>query len=85
MKFLVLILFLLAYSGIVIKREKGNYFVYSVIFLFLLLKIINFSDIVNFLNYNVLGIFLGTSILSFLFTVSKVPSVIINRIVEKKI
>ncbi|MCD6408543.1 TRAP transporter large permease subunit [bacterium] len=85
MKFLVLILFLLAYSGIVIKREKGNYFVYSVIFIFLLLKIINFSDIVNFLNYNVLGIFLGTSILSFLFTVSKVPSVIINRIVEKKL
>lgn len=83
MKLFVLIIFFLTYFGIVYRREKGNYFVYSVILIFLLLRIISFYDIKNFINYNVLGIFLGTSILSFLFTSSKVPSAIIGKIVEK--
>jgi len=89
MKNLILILFLLTYFGIVLergkrdKRDKSNIFVYGCVFLFIILKAINFKDIFSFINYNVLGIFLGTSILSFLFTNSKVPAHIVGKIEEK--
>ncbi|MCM8785176.1 MAG: SLC13 family permease [Candidatus Omnitrophica bacterium] len=84
MKNLTLIIFLITYCGIVIKRDKSLYFIFGAIFLLLILKIIEVSEIPNFINYNVLGIFLGTSILSYLFAYSKVPSHIVDKIVEKK-
>ena len=70
---------------IVIKRDKANIFVYISIFLFFIVRAINFKDAFNFINYNVLGIFLGTSILSFLFTNSKVPAYIVSKIEQKKL
>jgi len=84
MKIITILIFLFAYTGIVLKRDKCLYFVFSSIFLLLILKIINFSEIFKFINYNVLGIFLGTSILSYLFAYSGVPSHIVDFIVEKK-
>ncbi|MFN4226735.1 MAG: SLC13 family permease [Candidatus Ratteibacteria bacterium] len=84
MKILALIIFLIAYIGIVIKRDKALYFVFGSVFLLLVLKIIEFREIPNFINYNVLGIFLGTSILSYLFAYSKVPSYIVDKIAEKR-
>lgn len=83
MKAIILLIFFLAYSGIVFKREKGLYFVYGAVVLFLLLRVISFPDIPSFLNYNVLGIFLGTSILSFLFTSSAVPAYLVEKIIQK--
>ncbi len=70
--------------GIVLKREKGLYFVFGGVFLLLVLKIVEFKEIFHFINYNVLGIFLGTSILSYLFAYSGVPAHIVDKIVEKK-
>ncbi|MCM8818120.1 MAG: SLC13 family permease [Candidatus Omnitrophica bacterium] len=84
MKILTLIIFLIAYIGIVTRRDKSLYFVFCAIFLLLVLKIIEFEEIPNFINYNVLGIFLGTSILSYLFAYSQVPSRIVDKIVTKK-
>ncbi len=84
MKFITLVIFFLAYAGIVLKRDKGLFFVFCAIFLLLLLRIIEFGEVLNFINYNVLGIFLGTSILSYLFAYSGVPSYIVNEIVKKK-
>lgn len=84
MKFLTLFLFIFAYAGIVLKREKCLYFLFSSIFLLLLLKIIDFGEIFRFINYNVLGIFLGTSILSYLFAYSGVPSHIVDKIIERE-
>ncbi len=69
--------------GIVLKRDKCLYFVFTSIFLLLILKIINFGEIFKFINFNVLGIFLGTSILSYLFAYSGVPTNIVEKIVEK--
>jgi Na+/H+ antiporter NhaD/arsenite permease-like protein len=83
MKIITILIFLFAYTGIVLKRDKCLYFVFSSIFLLLILKIINFPEIFKFINYNVLGIFLGTSILSYLFAYSGVPSHIVEKIVEK--
>ncbi len=83
-KILTLIIFFIAYFGIVIKRDKSLYFVFGAVFLLLVFKIVKFSEILNFINYNVLGIFLGTSILSYLFAYSKVPSHIVDKIVEKR-
>jgi len=85
MKYFILATFLLTYFGIVVRRDKANIFVYISIFLFFIVKAINFKDAFNFINYNVLGIFLGTSILSFLFTNSKVPAYIVSKIEQKKI
>jgi len=85
MKYFILAIFLLTYFGIVIRRDKANIFVYISIFLFFVIKAINFKDAFNFINYNVLGIFLGTSILSFLFTNSKVPAYIVSKIEQKKL
>ena len=85
MKYFILAIFLLTYFGIVIRRDKANIFVYISIFLFFIIKAINFKDAFNFINYNVLGIFLGTSILSFLFTNSKVPAYIVSKIEQKKL
>ncbi|MCM8804490.1 MAG: SLC13 family permease [Candidatus Omnitrophica bacterium] len=84
MKIFTLIIFFIAYVGIVLKREKSLYFVFSAIFLFLIFRIIEFWEILNFINYNVLGIFLGTSILSYLFAYSGLPSHIVDKIVERK-
>jgi len=85
MKYFILAIFLITYFGIVVRRDKANVFVYISIFLFFIVKAINFKDAFNFINYNVLGIFLGTSILSFLFTNSKVPAYIVSKIEQKKI
>ncbi|MCM8772458.1 MAG: SLC13 family permease [Candidatus Omnitrophica bacterium] len=84
MKILTLIIFFIAYFGIVLKRDKSLYFVFGAIFLLLILRIIEVREILSFINYNVLGIFLGTSILSYLFAYSGVPSHIVDKIVEKK-
>ncbi|HOK56368.1 MAG TPA: SLC13 family permease [bacterium] len=84
MKLTTLLIFLIAYTGIVLKREKGFYFVFGAVLLLLILRIIVFSEIFKFINYNVLGIFLGTSILSYLFAYSGVPSHIVDSIVEKQ-
>ncbi len=85
MKNLILILFFITYFGIVFKRDKANIFVYGCVFLFIILKAINFQDIFYSINYNVLGIFLGTSILSFLFTNSKIPAYIVSKIEQKNL
>jgi len=84
MKHITFLIFLIAYTGIALKREKGIYFVFGSVFLLLILRLIEFSDILKFINYNVLCIFLGTSILSYLFAYSGVPSHIVDFIVEKK-
>ena len=83
MKAITLVIFFIAYCGIVARRDKSLYFVYGAAILFLLLKTIAFPDIPSFLNFNVLGIFLGTSILSFLFISSQVPSFLVEKIVQK--
>jgi len=85
MKYFILAIFFLTYFGIVVRRDKANIFVYISIFLFFIIKAINIKDTFNFINYNVLGIFLGTSILSFLFTNSKVPAYIVSKIEQKKL
>jgi len=83
-KLLTLLIFFIAYAGIVLKREKALYFVYGAIFIFLFIGSIGLSDVPNLINYNVLGIFLGTSILSFLFAFSGVPAHMVAFISEKK-
>ncbi|MEM4204989.1 MAG: SLC13 family permease, partial [Candidatus Methanomethylicaceae archaeon] len=83
MKISAIIIFFLAYLGIILKREKGLLFVYGGIIFLLLLRIIELNEIFKFINYNVLGIFLGTSILSYLFAYSGVPSHLVDRIIGK--
>jgi len=83
-KTLTLLIFSLAYAGIVIKRDKALFFVYAAALIFLMAGVVHIIEIPSFLNYNVLGIFLGTSILSFLFSFSGVPSGIVENISEKK-
>jgi len=80
---MVLLIFFLAYFGIVLRRDKGLYFVYGATLIFLLMKVITLRDIPTFINYNVLGIFLGTSILSFLFTFSQVPGYLVEKIMRR--
>ncbi|MCX8082962.1 MAG: SLC13 family permease [bacterium] len=80
----ILLIFFIAYAGIVIKREKALYFIYSAVVLFLVFNVIGLSDIWHFINYNVLGIFLGTAILSFLFVFSGIPAYMVDKIVEKQ-
>jgi len=84
MQGLILAIFFLAYAGIALKRDKALYFVYGAAVLFLITGAIYIKDIPAFLNYNVLGIFLGTSILSFLFSFSGVPSGVVESLSEKK-
>lgn len=85
MKALVILgIFFLAYAGIVIRRDRALYFVYGAVLLFLAAGAVRLQDIPVFLNYNVLGIFLGTSILSFLFTFSAVPSLVVSGVSSKK-
>ncbi|HOL21366.1 MAG TPA: SLC13 family permease [bacterium] len=83
-KILTLLIFFIAYAGIVIKREKALYFVYGAILLFLIIGSTGLSDIPRLLNYNVLGIFLGTSILSFLFAFSGIPAFMVAYVSEKR-
>ncbi|MDD3726378.1 MAG: SLC13 family permease, partial [Candidatus Ratteibacteria bacterium] len=80
----ILIIFFVAYAGIVIKREKALYFIYGAVVIFLLTNTIRPSDIPYFINYNVLGIFLGTSILSFLLIFSDIPTCMVDKIAERK-
>jgi len=84
MEFIVLSVFLISYFGIVLKRDKALFFIYGAVLIFFVLQIINFKDIYNFINYNVLGIFLGTSILSYLFSFSEIPTYIVEKIEEKE-
>ncbi len=84
MKILTLVIFSLAYGGIVFKRDRALYFVYGAVLVLLAVGVIGISDIPAFLNYNVLGIFLGTSILSFLFAVSGVPSRMVENIAGRR-
>ncbi len=84
MKIFILAVFFLAYAGIVFKRERALWFVFGAAVLFLLTGVIRLADIPVFLNYNVLSIFLGTSILSFLFTFSGVPSLMVSAVASKK-
>ncbi|MBN1445064.1 MAG: hypothetical protein JW957_03030 [Candidatus Omnitrophica bacterium] len=84
MQGLILAAFFLAYAGIALKRDKALYFVYGAAVFFLITGAIFIRDIPVFLNYNVLGIFLGTSILSFLFSFSGVPSGIVENLSAKK-
>ncbi|MCX7917011.1 MAG: SLC13 family permease, partial [bacterium] len=72
------------YIGVVVKREKGIFFVIGADCLIIFLNIVNPHEIFRFINYNVLGVFIGTSILSYLFAYSGIPSHLVDRIVEKK-
>lgn len=83
-KTISLLIFFASYLGIVLRRDKALYFVFTGVFFLLILKIIKFPEIFKFINYNVCGIFIGTSILSYLFAFSGVPSHIVNKIIEKK-
>lgn len=83
-KSISLLIFFISYLGIVLRRDRALYFVFGGIFFLLILRIINFQEIFKFINYNVCGIFIGTSILSYLFAFSGVPSYIVNKIIEKK-
>lgn len=83
-KLLLILIFLVAYAGIVFKREKAHFFVYGAILFFLLINAITFTDIPYLLNYNVLGIFLGTSVLSNLFSKSGMPDFMVASIADKR-
>ncbi len=83
MRLVILLIFFVAYFGIVLRRDKSLFFIYGAVLIFLVLRAISLKDIPRFINYNVLGIFLGTSILSHLFSFSGVPSHIVEKIEEK--
>ncbi len=83
MKVLILSLFFAAYLGILFKREWGLFFVYGAVSILLLSGAIFPQQIPSFINWNVLGIFLGTTILSYLFIFSGIPSFWIEHIIKK--
>ncbi|MBU0533388.1 MAG: hypothetical protein KJ887_01115 [Candidatus Omnitrophica bacterium] len=83
MKVLILALFFAAYLGILFKREWGLFFVYGAVSILLLSGAIFPQQIFSFINWNVLGIFLGTTILSYLFIFSGIPSFWIESIIKK--
>jgi len=80
---LILIVFFLTYIGIIFKREWGLYFVCAAVCVLLLSGAIYVDQIPSFINWNVLGIFLGTTILSYLFAFSGIPSFWTEKIIRK--
>ena len=83
MKVLILAIFFFAYIGIIFKREWGLWFIFGAVFTLLLTKTIFIEQIPSFINWNVLGVFLGTTILSYLFAFSGIPSFLIEKIIHK--
>ncbi|MDD5454986.1 MAG: SLC13 family permease [Candidatus Ratteibacteria bacterium] len=83
MKTLILTIFFLSYIGIILKREWALWFVYGAVSILLLTKAIFLQQIPVFINWNVLGIFLGTTVISYLFAFSGIPSFWIEKILQK--
>jgi Na+/H+ antiporter NhaD/arsenite permease-like protein len=83
MKVLILAVFLAAYMGVIFKREWALHFVYAAVCILLLSGAVYVGKIPSFINWNVLGIFLGTTILSYLFAFSGIPSFWIEKIIRK--
>ncbi|MCM8769572.1 MAG: SLC13 family permease [Candidatus Omnitrophica bacterium] len=83
-KSLVLAIFFLAYLGLVFRRSEQLYFVYAAVIVYLALGVLGWSDLFSSLNYNVLGVFLGTSFVSRLFSDSRVPAWLVEKIEQKQ-
>ncbi|MCM8760525.1 MAG: SLC13 family permease [Candidatus Omnitrophica bacterium] len=83
MKPLVILIFLAAYTLIVLK--KGNPFVVlaSAIGAFLAIGALSFREAFLSINFNVLGVFWGTMVLSGLFIFSKVPAFLATMLVDR--
>jgi len=83
MKPLVIIIFLVAYLLLILK--KGNPFVVlgGAIAIFLATGALNVREAFSSINFNVLGVFWGTMVLSGLFIFSGVPAYLATRLVDK--
>lgn len=83
MKLFVVIIFLITY--ILLMLKKGHPFVIlgSAIGLLLVGRVISPLQAISSINYNVLGVFLGTMILSSLFIFSAVPAYLATKLVDR--
>ncbi|MFC1501109.1 SLC13 family permease [Elusimicrobiota bacterium] len=82
MKIIVLLLFVLTYTLIVLKRDKSLRILLGSIAVLFISGIMSPAQIWESMNLNVLGIFLGTMIISGLFIYSGVPAYITDLIVR---
>jgi len=82
-KLFVVIIFLITY--ILLMLKKGHPFVIlgSAIGLLLVGRVISPLQAISSINYNVLGVFLGTMILSSLFIFSAVPAYLATKLVDR--
>ncbi|MCM8801102.1 MAG: SLC13 family permease [Candidatus Omnitrophica bacterium] len=83
MKLVVLIIFLLTYLFLIIKRERAFIILGLSIFLLLVSGAMSIKQVFFSINFNVLGVFLGTMILSDLFIFSDVPAYLAIKLVDK--
>ncbi len=83
MKLFVVIIFLIAYLLLMLKKGHPFIVLGSAIGLLLVSGAINMRQAVSSINYNVLGVFLGTMILSGLFIFSSVPAYLATKLVDR--
>jgi len=83
MKLLVVIVFLITYLLLMLKRGHPFVVLGAAIGLLLLSRAINLAQAVSSINYNVLGVFMGTMILSGLFIFSAVPAYLATKLVDR--
>jgi len=83
MKLLVVIVFLITYLLLMLKRGHPFVVLGAAIGLLLLSRAINLAQAFSSINYNVLGVFVGTMILSGLFIFSAVPAYLATKLVDR--
>ena len=83
MKIFVVVVFLITYILLMLKRGHPFIVLGSAIGLLLVSRAINLTQAITSINYNVLGVFLGTMILSSLFIFSDVPAYLATKLVDR--
>jgi len=83
MKLFVIVLFLITYLLLVLKRGHPFIVLGGAIGLLLASRTISLTEAISSVNYNVLGVFLGTMILSSLFIFSGVPAYLATKLVDR--
>lgn len=83
MKLFVVIVFLITYILLMLKKGHPFIILTSAIALLLFSPVLSLTQAISSINFNVLGVFLGTMILSGLFIFSAVPAYLATKLVDR--
>ena len=82
-KIITLIIFILTYLGLIFFPKKRLVFAGAAAILIIIFGIINFSEIFSVIDWNILLMIFGTSGLVILFSESKMPAFLGEKLIEK--